>query len=80
MSEENLVTLCKAIKERAGSLGLKGKKRDAMTIDVFVGVIHGVTMAGNKDLADYFTRIAVMLISTRGYSYVETTIKEATEA
>lgn len=77
MSKENLVTLCRAIKERANSLALKGKKRDEMTLNVFVGAIHGATMANNQALADYFTRIGVLLVASRGYSYVETIIKEA---
>lgn len=53
--------------ERAEALNYKGKKRDDAALDFFCGAACVIEANGDPDLADHIGRVAVMLISVRGY-------------
>lgn len=58
---------------------LKGVKRDRAVVQYWngaIGALHGV---GHPD-KDWVSRVGHLLVSTRGYSYIQTHVKEADDA
>ena len=59
--------LAKRFVERAEALGYKGKERDDAALDFFCGAAVGAEIIGNQAEADRIGRVAVMMVSVRGY-------------
>jgi hypothetical protein len=55
---------------RVKECGFKGKKRDELALEFFVGAAACAEGQGNEELTQHILRIA-MLVSVRGYSEVE---------
>jgi len=66
-----LKTIARGIIDRAVALNLKGKKRDDMALDYWVGAARAAEALGHEEEAAHLRTVAVMLIATRGYSEVE---------
>lgn len=63
--------LCKGIVARVEGTELgKGKRAADCALNMFAGAAYLATACNSKALADHITRVAVMLIATRGYSEV----------
>lgn len=68
--------LCKVFVNRSTNIFLKGKKRDAASLEFLCGASAGAAEAGNKDLADHLEKIA-FFVAIRGFSEIERIAKDA---
>ena len=76
--EETIITkLARSCRDQVGHL--KGKKRDEATIAFWSGAMFALHHEGHEDAA-WVSRVAHLLIATRGFSEVESLIKKAEEA
>lgn len=72
MTEQKLIengdairAVCSTIVARAVALNLKGKKRDEMALNYFIGAIRMAEVLGNTDLQEHMTRIACFILAIR---------------
>lgn len=56
--------------ERSAAQGYKGRRRDVMAVEFFVGALAGAHVAGDDTLAQHYSLLA-HLVTIRGYSEVE---------
>lgn len=73
-----LSTICQHIKSRCDAMEYKGKKRDAMCIEMVAGALAALAATNSPDYAQ-FERVAYFLIATRGYSEIVRLAGESTE-
>ena len=60
-------TIAKTFEERAEALRYKGKARDNACLDFWCGAAALAEASGQQELANYLGRVAIMVISVRGY-------------
>jgi hypothetical protein len=59
-----------AFVRRSECVGFKGKKRDELSLEYFIGAATMLRASGQPDHAAYVERLCVLLIATRGYKWV----------
>lgn len=65
-----ITALARTFKTRAENFNLRGKKRDELACEFFLGASMGAEHAGDKQLSQTILAIASLLICTRGYAAV----------
>lgn len=62
--------IARGIVSRIDAQGWKGKTRDKMALELWLGATIAVDASGNKPLSDNMGMIAAMLVAMRGYHYL----------
>lgn len=57
--------------ERTENLGFRGKNRDALALEFFLGAAALAEALGREDVQNHLLKIAAFLIATRGFSEVK---------
>ena len=65
--------------ERSNALQLRGKKRDDAALNFFVGASLGACLAGDLELGNHLSNLAVFTLSFRGYAGVELIIRSLSD-
>lgn len=65
-----IAAIAKAIVSRAEANGWKGKKRDDLCFELFLGAWIGADACGQEKFAAHLGSIAGMVLCVRGYSYM----------
>jgi hypothetical protein len=75
-SRQIFINLCRNFQSRAEAQGYKGKTRDKMLIEFFVGACSALEESDNRQAAAYALRFTALLFCTRGYSELEAELKK----
>ena len=68
-TNQTLKTLCETFAKRSKELDYKGKRRDTMAMEFFIGALAAPGLANHAD-AFGVRLFTVLLLATRGYSEI----------
>ena len=71
MSQANLRAIAQAFVNRSEACDFKGKRRDTLALEYFLGAAAAYHAANMTAEFDHVTRVCAFLICTRGYDYVQ---------